>query len=171
MTAYDKLLGGGDYRSLGNTNAVVSKIRDQDDFDELFGYLFHKDKLVAMRCSDAIEKITVNNPHFLIKHKKALLDLSDRPLTKELKWHLALLIPRLPLNPEEFGKCWEKLIHWAKDKTNSRIARVHSIQGLFEMLRTEPELIMDFNFTLTELEKEEIPSINARIRNLRKQIS
>lgn len=63
------------------------------------------------------------------------------------------------------------LTTWSKDKTNSRIVRVNSIQGFFEMLKNKNELSNDLNLTLRELQKENIPSINARIKNIRKEIS
>ncbi len=78
-----------------------------------------------------------------------------------------MLISRLPLDSKEFGQAWNALTNWAKDKTNSRIVRVNSIQGLFEMLNQQDDLKKDFSLTLTELEKEHIPSINARIRKIR----
>jgi hypothetical protein len=67
-------------------------------------------------------------------------------------------------------KAWKLLTNWALDKNNSRIVRVNSIQGLFEMLKENNELTQDFDLTLTELEKEDIPSINARIRSIKNKI-
>ncbi|KAB1158131.1 hypothetical protein [Flavobacterium luteum] len=167
MTTFDKILSGGDLRSIGKSNSVILKIQTQDDFDELFKCLFHNDRHVVMRAADAIEKITSNNQEYLTNHKKEILDLCDVSIDKELKWHLALLIPRLHLSSEEFGRSWNTLTNWAKDKTNSRIVRVNSIQALFEMKQRENELENDFNLTLTEVETEKIPSINARIRKLK----
>jgi len=160
----EKLLSGGDMRSIGNSNSLNKMILNQNDFDELFNFLFHKERLLVMRASDVIEKITVSKPLFLNKHKKEIIELSNIATDKELKWHLSLLIPRLTLGSKEFGKAWETLTTWAKDKTNSRIVRVNAIQGLFEMMKQKTELEKDFSLTLSKLEKENIPSIQARIR-------
>ncbi|MHB1688457.1 MAG: hypothetical protein ACYCVH_13940 [Ignavibacteriaceae bacterium] len=170
MTDLVKLLQGGDLRSIGQSNKVVALIDNQEKFDELFQFLFHSDRKVVMRTADAIEKITIDNKAFLKKHKKKIIGLCNVAKDKELKWHLALLISRLHLDIKEFGKVWDTLTTWAKDKKNSRIVRVNSIQGLFEMMKQENELEKDFILTLFELEKENIPSINARIKNIRKQI-
>ena len=62
---YDDLLKGGDLRSIGQSNKVISSINNQQNFDELFEYLFHNDRKVVMRTADAIEKITGNNPDYL----------------------------------------------------------------------------------------------------------
>lgn len=167
MTDFEKILSGGDLRSIGKSNAVILKIKTQKDFDELFHCLFHEDRLVVMRAADTIEKITINNTQYLAKHKDAIIKLCNVAMDKELKWHLALLIPRLHLDTKEFGKAWNTLTNWAKDKTNSRIVRVNSIQGLSEMKQQEKVLEKDFGLTLSEIEKENIPSINARIRQLK----
>lgn len=165
-----KILSGGDLRSIGKSNSIIAKIKNQNNFDELFKCLFHEDRLVVMRAADIIEKITINNQQFLTNHKMEIFDLTNVAKHKELKWHLALLIPRLHLDKKDFGKAWNKLTNWANDKTNSRIVRVNCIQGLFEMLKQRSELEKDFHLTLAKLEKENIPSINARIRKLKKRL-
>jgi hypothetical protein len=167
MIEFDKILSGDDLRSIGKSNAVILKVQTQSDFDTLFKCLFHKDRLVVMRAADAIEKITINNTQYLTTHKEEIIKLCNVAKDKELMWHLALLIPRLHLDNHEFGNVWDTLTKWAMDKKNSRIVRVNSIQGLFEMMKKENDLEKDFSLTLTELEKENIPSINARIRKLK----
>jgi len=171
MAAWGKILSGGDLRSIGKSNVVVSKIKNQNNFDELFNCLFHTDRLVVMRAADAIEKITIPHPEYLIHHRKKIFALLTTAINIELKWHLALLTPRLPLNKRDFNTAWDILMAWAKDKTNSRLVRVGAVQGLFEMTKQENSRLKDFNLIMLELEKETIPSINARIRNIRKEIS
>lgn len=168
---FEEMLSGGDLRSIGQSNSLVSKIKNQNDFDELFKCLFHKDRIVVMRAADAIEKVTINNPPYLAKHKNEVIELCNIAKDKELKWHLALLMPRLRLTGKEFDDAWRTLAVWSNDKTNSRIVRVNSIQGLFEMTGEQPNLTKDFDSILFELEKENVPSINARIRIIRKQIA
>ena len=170
MKNLEKLLAGGNLRSLGKSKAVISGIRKQNDFDLLFEHIFHKDRIVVMRAADIIEKVTINNPQFLSKHKLAIIALSETDMNKELKWHLAQLIPRLALDKTELGKVWSILTKWVKDKSDSRIVRVNAIQGLFELSKKEDELIKDLKLTMLEVEAENIPSINARTRIIRKQL-
>ena len=168
MKHFDDILKGGDLRSIGQSNKVVSLIDNQQNFDELFQQLFHIDRKVVMRAADAIEKITVNNPGYLKPHKNVILKLCDTAKNIELKWHLALLASRLSLTKRELGRVWQILTSWATDRNESRIVRVNSIQGLFNLLTQHKELEQDFNLTLTEIKRENIPSINARIRKLKK---
>jgi hypothetical protein len=169
LTGFDKLLSGGDLRSIGKSNSVISKVKNQSDFDELCKCLFHPDRLVVMRAADAIEKITISNPQYLTKHEKKITELFYIAKNIELKWHLALLIPRLHLTDKEFEKAWKELTKWAQDKTNSRLVRVSAIQGLFEMTKQNSSVTKDFITLTNEVKKENIPSINARIRNISKE--
>ncbi|MEP7264573.1 MAG: hypothetical protein ABI772_08745 [Bacteroidota bacterium] len=171
MNNLEILLSGGSLRSLGKSNSIISKIRNQNDFTELFKFLFHDNRIVAMRAADVIEKVTITNPEYLSKHKKEIIALCKSVTEKEVKWHLALLLPRLPINNKELLNFWETLTMWATDKNNSRIVRVHSIQSLFELLKQRTELKKDFDLTLMKLERENIPSLNARIKKVRKEIS
>lgn len=171
MTDFKKILSGGDLRSIGKSNAVVIKINNQNDFDEFFKYLFHENRLIVMRAADAIEKVTLHNPQYLTKHINEIIELCNTAKDKELKWHLALLIPRLNLKNMEFDNGWKTLNMWAKDKDNSRIVRVNSIQGLYEMTKQQSKTEKDFWIIVDEIERENIPSINARINKIRKQKS
>ena len=166
---FDGVLAGGDLRSIGKSQAAIANVRNQNDFDGLFEYLFHGERLIVMRAADAIEKITRRHPQYLFKHKKKIMTLCRNARDKELKWHLALMVVRLPLTGKDFLVVWDTLTAWATDKTNPRIVRVNAIQGLFEMTLRQRALEKDLSLTLLELEPENIPSINARIRKIRKQ--
>jgi hypothetical protein len=165
----EKLIGG-DLRSLGNTGIIISEITSQKKFDELFGGLFDADRLVVMRAADAIEKITISHPEYLKSHKKQLFDLFQTASHIELKWHLAQLMPRLKLNKYETGIVWNTLTQWAMDKSGSRIVRVNSMQALFDIQKQYPELKKDFTDTISKMGRENIPSIVARIKKLRKEM-
>ncbi|MBI3260347.1 MAG: hypothetical protein HYZ54_12890 [Ignavibacteriae bacterium] len=169
MTELEKLLSGGDLRSIGNSNSIVAKIKNQNDFDELFMLLFHTDRLIAMRAADAIEKITIHNPHYLAHHKEEVFRLCNTSSNKELKWHLAQILPRLPNDDNEIASVWSILSTWATNRENSNIVRVNALQGLFDILKFAPKFDNDFRSILIELKKENIPSINARIRIISKQ--
>ena len=166
MNKFQEILKGGDLRSIGKANEIVTMVNTQNDFDELFIGLNHSDRKVVMRTADAIEKITLDKSDYLQKHKTELLNLCKIAKDIELKWHLVLLVSRLSLTKEELGNTWDLLTKWATDKKESKIVRVNSIQGLFNLLQQNHELSQDFNLTLSEIEKEKIPSLNARIKKL-----
>jgi hypothetical protein len=168
MAKLTDILKGGDLRSTGKVDEVIKKVNSQKSFDELFSGLFDADRLVVMRSADAIEKITLIHPKYLRQHTGKLLELLNSTSHIELKWHLAQLTTRIKLNENEIGIVWNILTRWALDKKESRIVRVLSLQGLFDLLKQYPELLTDFTQTMQALEKEPVPSIAARIRILKK---
>jgi len=85
MKTFRELLNGGDLRSIGKSNEVVTLITDQESFDNLFSFLFSNKRIVVMRAADVIEKITATSPKYLNKHKKKIFVLSETVTNKELK--------------------------------------------------------------------------------------
>ena len=163
-----ELLSGGDLRSIGKSSLMVAKVHNQSDFDNLFQCLSHKNRIVVMRAADAIEKITVEKPQYLAKHKKKILDLCNTASNKELKWHLATIITRLEFSDVETNQIWRLLKKWSFDKNESRIVRVNSLQGLFDLTKKSETPGEDFNAIMEDLERERIPSLNARIKKIKK---
>ncbi|HWB26442.1 MAG TPA: hypothetical protein VG738_13235 [Chitinophagaceae bacterium] len=166
MKDFEKLLRGGDLRSTGNGSIAVTMVESQHDFDQLFSLVYSSNRVVAMCAADAVEKISVKNPLLLATHKHEVLSLAESVTHKEIKWHIAQLIPLLCLNVEELRFSWDILTNWAMDKTNSNIVRVNSLQGLFELTKINPCNNIALTGLLLKLEKENIPSIKARVRKL-----
>ncbi|MDH4295124.1 MAG: hypothetical protein OEV74_02500 [Cyclobacteriaceae bacterium] len=168
MNKFIKYLQGGDLRSIAEVEKLLPLVKTQSDFDELFENLFSIDRLVVMRTADALEKISATNPELLSNHKAEIINFLDTAHDKEFMWHLALMVSRLDLTTNQLGKVWAKLTKWAKDKKQSRIVRVNSIQTLFDLMKKHKVLETDLNQTIREIKKENIPSINARLKKLKK---
>lgn len=168
MKNLEKLLRGDDLRSIGKSNSIAKAIGNQAEFDELFQYLFHEDRLVKMRTADALEKISLTHPGYLAGHKKELFKLLNTEAGIELQWHLAQLIARVSLTEKETGIVWAKLSEWAMNKNQSRIVRVNSLQSLFDLLYLYPGFQNKLTAIINKLEEEQIPSLSARIKKLRK---
>jgi hypothetical protein len=166
MNAYASILAGNDLRSIGKSNRVVNAIKNQPDFDDLFDCLFNKDRVVVMRSADAIEKITKGHPEYLVSHKAALYRLLKEAVHKELKWHIALLITRVPLSKIEIQQTVKILTTWAFDPKESRIVRVNALQGLFDLSNQYPKIRQKVLTVIDSLKRQNIPSMNARIRKL-----
>jgi hypothetical protein len=161
-------LGGGDLRSIGKSGELVTQIKTQADFDELFEFLSDNDRLIAMRAADVLEKISRMNPHWLNKHKDTLLGLLSTATAKELRWHLALMSTRLPLDSREAQLMWNILSTWVLDENESKIVRANALQGLSDLVsaheRFEPQWV-----TLTsKIRETRTPSLKARLKKLRR---
>ena len=167
MKSLEKILSGGDLRSIGKSNSLVQTIRTQADFDELFTLLFRSNRVVVMRAADSIEKVTINNTTYLQPHRLEILQLCSTATDKELVWHLAQLVPRVNWNIHELKVIWQRLSDWALDTHASRIVRVNSLQGLADLLPQNPFMVSEFNRLIEKLNKENIPSLRARIQKLK----
>jgi hypothetical protein len=121
-----------------------------------------------MRAADAIEKITIHHPEFLVPHKSQLLALLKGAMDKELKWHIAQLTVRVLLTPEEQEEVWKILRYWVQNPNESKIVRVNSLQGLYDMTIQYPSMNEHLLQIIETIEHEPIPSLQARIRKIRK---
>jgi len=162
------LLLGRDLRSIARSGDVVRAVENQEDFDALFNLLLHHERLLVMRAADAIEKITVTRPAYLSVHKQQLLSLLKSAVHKELKWHLALLIARIDLTPAELKEVWDMLSYWVHNPNESKIARVNALQGLYELQSKHPHLKGAFRQIMDVIQQVRIPSLQARIRKIRR---
>jgi hypothetical protein len=170
MNRFTALLAIGDLRSIGKSKMVIAKVKTQNDFDELFENLFHKDRSVVMRTADAIEKISSTTPLYLQSHRSEIIKLCSSAANKELKWHLAQLLPRLALNENEFNNAWQLMKKWATDPGNSRIVGVNSLKALFQITKMKPELLKKLYGIIDQVKKENIPSLQARIKKIQRAI-
>ena len=161
-------LSSGDLRSIGNADLAAAEVHDQNDFDDLFKCLYSNDRLIVMRAADAVEKVTVKRSDLLMKHKEEIIAFCGQAGNIEFKWHLALLLPRLPLSENEFAAVWRILSSWLLDPNESKIVRTNSMQALFELSKQDPAVREEFESILSEVEKENIPSLQSRIRKIRR---
>jgi hypothetical protein len=163
------LLGKGkDLRTISGNHEVIATVSNQETFDKLFVLLFHHERALAMRAADAVEKITRKRNEFLEPHKPQLLRLLKGSMNIELKWHIAQLMSRVMLTANELDDVWHILSYWSQNPNESKIVRVNALQALFELSRKFPDLKMDFEHVLHILEHIPIPSIQARVRKLKK---
>jgi len=167
MKNFNNLLTGDDLRSLGNSSEIISKITDQKTFDKLFKYLFNNNRATVMKTIDVIEKVTLENSKYLQKHKVEIINLSNDTENIELKWHLAQLLGRLEYTNIEIKNVWGILKKWTLDKTEGKIVRVNSLETLYGITKLERIYSNEFDEIIKSIKKENIPSINARIKKLK----
>jgi hypothetical protein len=164
-----KYLEGKDLRSIASVSELVDKIKTQSEFDELFGFVFMENRLLVMRASDAIEKVSLKNPHFLRKYSKEVIDLLKRAKNKELKWHLALISSRLEFDKNEYIEVWKQLKSWLLNKAESKIVRVNSLQALYEISVKNLQFKEELKEVIKIILEENIPSLCARIKKLQEK--
>jgi hypothetical protein len=126
------LLDGGDRRSIGRADEVAATVsKNHALFPRLMQGWWSEDPLVRMRAADASEKITRKEPDLLRPYKKELLALMAKAEQQELRWHLAAIVPRLPLNSKERQLVFSLLRRYLED--GSSIVKTCALQALADL--------------------------------------
>ena len=163
------LLQGGDRRSIGRSDEVAGMVlKNRRLFPTLISGLWHDDPLVRMRAADAAEKITRQLPELLIPHKQELLGLMAETDQAELRWHLAVLIPRLPLTSRERQLVISLLKGYLQDRHS--IVKTLALQGLANLTQTDPAIRMEVKEILQQAARNGTPAMRARSRKLLKDL-
>ena len=159
------LLCGGDRRSIGRADQVAAMVsKDPALFPQLIAGLRSEDPLVRMRAADAAEKVTRQHREYLLPHKKELLGLMIVAKEQELRWHLAAMVPRLPLDPSELQVAMSSLSDYLED--GSSIVKTFALQGMTELAEAEADLRPGVVEILRAATREGTPAMKARSRRL-----
>jgi hypothetical protein len=163
-------LAGGDLRSIGRSNEVAAEVLARPALAvELVAGLSHTDARVRVRAADALEKASRAGPGLLRPFRAALLAKAARVERKEVRWHLAQMIPRLELDSRQARRAADLLMAWFRDP-ESRIVRVMALQALVEMARRHPVLRAVAESLVAEALRSEAPSLRARAKRLVREI-
>jgi hypothetical protein len=120
-----------------------------------------------MRAADAAEKVAGRRPELLHPFKTELLGLASETSQQEVRWHLALIIPRLPLTRAERERSFALLKQFLRDR--SSIVKTCALQGLAELAKTNPELQPEVLGIVEHAYRAGTPAMKARARKLRPQ--
>jgi len=159
------LLADGDRRQKGRSESVVAAILKQPvRFGALVEGLRERDPALRMRVADAIEKITRTRPELLVPHKRSFLATFSRIDQKEVRWHLAQILPRLPLSAVERKQVFERLNSWLAD--DSRIVKAFALQGLADLALQDSRYRPRVLALVKRLMASGIPAVQSRARKL-----
>jgi hypothetical protein len=163
------MLKGGDRRSIGKAGQVGKLILSEPQrFAELLNCLWDEDPIVRMRAADAAEKVTLAWPKLLKPHKQELLGLLAEAEQIELKWHLALMVPRLELSKPETERAATALQRYLEDR--SSIVKTFALQGLANLARQDSNLREPARRALEESLRTGTAAMKARARKLLKEL-
>jgi hypothetical protein len=159
------LLAGGDRRTIGRSDKIVAMVSgDPGLFPELIAGLWSDDRLVRMRAADASEKVTRTRPELLQPFNRELLGLLAETGEQELRWHLAVIVPRLALNSAEQLAAISSLHRYLEDR--SSIVKTFALQGLVELAGDAPNLRSKVIEILRQAVRKGTPAMKARGRKL-----
>jgi hypothetical protein len=161
-------LSGGDRRSIGRSNEVVAQVLAHPaQFRHVFAGLTTNDPVIRMRSADAIEKITTRRPELLQPHKRKLLAVAGSTDQQEIRWHAALIIPRLKLTPKERAVALDILFDYLGDK--SSIVKTWAMQAIWDLAASDAKLKAQIIPLIEELTQVGTPAMRARGRKILQQ--
>jgi hypothetical protein len=137
---------------------------DPELFPKLIAGLWSADPLVRMRVADATEKVTRKRRELLQPYKKELLGLMAEAQEQELRWHLAVMVPRLLLNARERQVAISWLNRYLEDC--SSIVKTFALQGLADLAQDQPSIRPGVVEILREATRNGTPAMKARSRKL-----
>ncbi len=158
-------LEGGDRRSIGRSEEVVSDVLKNPALSgDLITGLSVTDAMVRMRAADAMEKISLVHPEYLWPYKSLLIQQAAISDQKEVRWHLAQVLPRLNLSQKERQQVVETLLSYFSD--SSSIVKTFAMQAFADIARQSPKLRPSILVHLRELTASGTPAMKARGRKL-----
>jgi hypothetical protein len=135
--------------------------------------LWDSDSGVVNRAAHALERITRDGlpvPTAMANSwRTSLLGLMEEATENKLRWHLALIVPRLTLTPPECRRAVAALHSWLEDESSS-IVKTMSMQGLTDLTRQSPSLLPEVLDMLRVLSRSGTPAMRARGRILLKRL-
>ncbi len=169
MSILDKLRGG-DLRSIGRSNEIVSDIEDDPALiEKVFPGLYNHDLVLKARSADVIEKVTRNRPELLLNHKKEIISILRNETQQEVCWHIAQMVPRLKYTAEEEKEIVDGLNKYLSHQ--SKIVRVSALEALTDLAEKNKALIKEVINTIRLHEETGSPAIQARARKLLKRLN
>jgi hypothetical protein len=164
-TQIRSLLRQGDRRTIGYVAEVVRTVlRDPELTSSLVECAFDSDAGVRMRAADALEKVSRERIDELQPYAAVLLGLFEETEQQELRWHLAVLLPRLRLDARERRRTGQVLQRCMDAK--SSIVKTFALQGLADLTVQEPSLMPLVHDLLIYAERNGTPAMKARSRKL-----
>jgi hypothetical protein len=133
-------------------------------FPRLITGLWSAEALVRMRAADAAEKVTGKPRELLQPYQDELLGLMAETQAQELRWQLAVLVPRLELNARERQVAISSLHRHREDR--SSVVESFALQGLVDLEKDEPGIRSRVIDILCQVTRHSTPAMKARSRKL-----
>ena len=158
-----------DRRSIGRSNAVAALVlKHPEAAGQLVRALWDTDYVVRMRAADALEKASIPKPAIISRFKSELLGLLCEATQQELRWHLALMVSRLPLTAAERHRAAADLRRYLDDR--SSIVKTCALQALAELSEQDSSLRTEVIDLLRTAARTGTAAMRARSRKLLKKL-
>lgn len=163
------MLEGGERPSIGRANEVATLILDgKVEIKGLIECLFDTDPVIYSRAANALEKVSREKPVLLQKFRSVLMGLMAETHAKEIRWSLALVVPRLRLTGAECAVAAEKLRQYLADE--SSIVKTFAMTGLVGVAEQRADLRGEVLDIVRRATKTGTAAMRARGRGLLRKL-
>ncbi len=160
------LLSEGDKRTVNNVDTVVAyTLKDNQAADVLVACLRSRDEGLAMRAADALEKVFAKQPGLLTPYTSQLVKTLLSCSQKEVQWHLAQILPSMPLTKDQTSqaaKIWIDNFYHSK----SSIVRTFSLQAMHDVSGNNPDLRSVYEGMISYALAKGTPAMKSRAKIL-----
>jgi hypothetical protein len=164
-SSFEKLLSGGDRRSIGRSNDAVQIVQKSPArITELVTGLMHEDPRISMRMADALEKVSLINADWLQPHCAKLLKLAQTTDQQEIRWHMAQILPRLRMSPVQRRLAFSVMLSFLEDR--SRIVAACALEAIARLAAGDPALTSQADRQIEKSLRSTSPAVQARARLL-----
>jgi hypothetical protein len=169
MDMIEKLLSVGDLRTAGKSEKVIKLVLANPKlFDNVVNSILSDNPGTRMRASDAVEKISIEHADWLKPYKKLFLSRIAEIDQKEVKWHVAQILPRFTLTQSEREKVFNLMKKYLDDK--SQIVKTFAMQALTDIAMQDTTYVDSVRTIVKNLMDNGAPSQKSRGKKLLKTL-
>jgi hypothetical protein len=165
MQSLEEALSGGDRLSLGGVGEVIARVKARP---ELFAGLLHfmgsADPVVAMRASDAAEKLSRLHQDWPQGNQDELLRVGRHTAQPEVRWHVAPMLTRVPLSPGSKAEALDLLKCYLGDR--SKIVQAEAMEAILSISHGDRDDEYRAETLVRMLAEQGSPAVQARARKL-----
>lgn len=161
------LLDDDNQRTVAHVDQVVRRMINSPDFvPVIIGCMTNRHRGLAMRAADSLEKFSLSHATKLQPFTDSLIEILQHQSQKEVRWHLAQILPRLKLSDEQLQIAMKV---WVEDfyQSPSNILQVMSLQAVHDIAGVYAPAGKKLNQLLDDALEKGAPAIKARARRLR----
>jgi hypothetical protein len=163
------MLAGGDRRSIGRSDEIAALVTlHPRQVAELVECLWDADPCIRMRAADAMEKASRESTALLQEHKAELLGLAAETGQQEMRWHLAVILPRLRLTAPE-GRRVVKMFRIYLEGRSS-IVKTFAMHGIADLALQDLAPRPMVTELIRSLARTGTPAMRARGRKILRQL-
>lgn len=150
-----------------NTDYAASYIgSDPERFKELIELVFTGEPPLPQRAAWVVTAVCDKYPEMLTPYLNKVISKIEKFEHPGTRRSLLRYLAEIEIPEHQQGKLFDVCYKWLLSKNEPPAVKVHSMQILVNIARTQPELLREVKLIIEELTDDESAAIRARSRNI-----